>query len=125
MSRDHTPDNITSFVDNISYSLNTLHYLTQRQRMFDSEAEIMERKLRQLEDDIARLVKSHSFYENTYEWSFLSRLKENQAWLEEKNTHPEHEPHSHLSHPWYLSSVMINLSFTVYKSLNLYHYVLS
>ena len=61
------PDNIRSFVDNISYNLNALHFLTQRQHMFDSEAEIMECKLRQLEDDVAKLVKSHPFYENTHE----------------------------------------------------------
>ena len=67
MSRDHMPDNIRSFINNISYNLDTLHVLTQRQRMFDSEAEIMERKLRQLEDDVAKLVKSHPFYENTHE----------------------------------------------------------
>ena len=54
MSRDHTPDNVRSFIDNISYNLDALRFLTERQRMFDSEAEIMERKLRKLEDDVAK-----------------------------------------------------------------------
>ena len=67
MSQYHMPDNIRSFVDNISYNLDALHFLTQRQRMFDSEAKIMERKLRKLEDDVAKLVKSHPFYKNTHE----------------------------------------------------------
>ena len=99
MSREHTPDNVKSFIDDISYNLDALHFLTQKQRMFDCEAEIIERKLQQLEDDVARFVKSFIFYKKSHEQSFLSRLKENQARLEAKNTHSEDDANSHPSQP--------------------------